>query len=667
MVSSMLIALALAGPMDDTAERTWLLVENGRAAEARTELTEALTSVRDPLLVASYIEASTQMGLGPQAVAETQGMPVELRWEADAEPLAGLVVAGDDSGAIALVHRLQETYPEHPEVLAPLWIPTAGRKLVKLREGVFRTTPAEPATRARLLKLHQLVHQPDVTLMVAVEQDAGLDAYGPPATDVELHDHARSLAEKGLKVADLDLRAEERRLAVERAHPMFLDAGQPLQAVAIWEELGAVDAGALGFEVDGLWRGKKVEEAAERAAKGFRALGAPAPSDVVVADLSTRATWAVQLLGPMSEVDAAQERGGHAWARAVAATALAGAVRGSTLGPNGGAASLAATYPGRDKVVSALALASKAKTAEERHTHLLGAWTAVASGAARLEDVARSPDLYLSALAEVWREGAMVLSEGEGADAELALAYGTLALLAGPADRVLEARLATLHDQLDSDAVDHSFAAFHHAALARGLGAEGMESLIREHHSGLGEAMAVATSLGGAPPPPDALPEPPPRRSLAVRGGKASTPPKGGAVIGERIPDFSVETAYGTMSRNNLSGRVVVFTFFASDHAASVEQLQESGSVARQLRGRGLDVVHVGISQDADRGRFDDLHRVGQRWGQLAWAPQVAMAFGVARQPTTWVVDRNGIARYFVDHRIRGADLQSVIEGIAIE
>jgi len=666
-MSFILFTLALAGPVDVTAERANLLVEAGRMEEARTLLQESIAVAPDAQLVVAYLDASTEMGLGPYALAETRGMPVELPWEGMAEPLAGLMVDGTRTAdAYDLAKKLREAYPERPDLLAPLWQDSGGGKLGRMRSAVFGVPPLSLEGKARQLRLRQLVRIPDQPLRVAVEQGFELDAYGPPARDLELHEAARALAEKGLSVSDLDMRADERRKAVERAHPMFLTAGAPVGAALAWKQLGDPDSGAWAHRAEALRIAGDAASSQEAVERGFRALGAPSPGDVTVADLSQRATWATQLMSAASEVELDQEHGGDAWAYAVAATAMAGKAQGATLGP-AAATSLAATYRGSDKVGAALRLAAEATEPSEKRAHVMGAWAAVASGAERLEYVERTPELYLSALVVVWREAALLFSEGEGADPELALAYATLAMASGHVDRELAARTAALHDQLDGDP-DRSYAAFHHAAVARGLGADRaeMEAWITKHHQGLGVPLDIATAIGGEPPSADAVAAAPPRRSVRVRGRK-SKPPAGGAVLGERIPDFSVETAFGTLSRSSLAGRVVIFTFFVSDDAASVEQLKDAGQVAKRLRARGVDVVHVGISRDANRGRFDDLHRVGQRWGQLAWDPELATRFGVPRQPTTWLMDRNGIARYFVDHRIGSADLQAQIESIAVE
>ncbi len=665
-MSFILFTLALAGPVDRKAERAWLLVEDGRMEEARTLLAESITDAPDAQLVVAYLDASTEMGLGPYALAETRGLPVELPWEDMAEPLAGLMVDGtQNAAAYDLAKRLREAYADHPDLLAPLWQDSGGGKLGRMRAAVLGTPPLALEGKARQLRLRQLVRVPDPSLRVAVEQGFGLDAYGPPARDVELHDAARALAEKGLSVADLDLRPEERRKAVERAHPMFLGLGVPEKAAQAWEQLGSTDAGAWGHRAEALRLMGDAAGSQEAVERGLRSLGAPVPGDVTVADLSLRATWAIQLMAAASEVELKQEHGGHAWAYSVAATALAGEARGAALGP-AAATILAATYRGSDKVGAAMSQAIKATDPTDRRAHVMGAWIAVASGAGRLEDVGRTRELYLEALGQVWREAALLFSEGEGADPEIALAYSILAMASGQVDRVLLARVAALHDQLDGD-LDRSYAAFHYAAMARGMGADRdeMEAWIHKHHQGMGAPLDIATALGGEPPPPDAVAAAPERRSVRA-SGRRSKPPTGGAVLGERVPDFTVETAFGTLSRSSLAGRVVIFTFFVSDDAASVEQLKESGQVAKRLRARGIDVVHVGISRDANRGRFDDLHRVGQRWGQLAWDPELATRFGVPRQPTTWLMDRNGVARYFVDHRVGSADLQAQVEAVAV-
>lgn len=649
------LTLALAGPIDNTVEKGWLQIEDGHQAEAREAAKALLATHTDPQVVNLYAEASGSMGLGIRAVAETRGMDATLPWEQAAAPLAELVAKGDDAAVARSVETIQSQFPDHPEVFVPLWAKGASKKVVKLRQGVVRDVDVEdPAAAARLHRLQSLVGEKDVVLRAAVASKLEVEVYGPPARDVALHDQARNMMEKGWSVADLELSAVQRRDAVRRAHAMFMGAARYADAVTMWQGLGATDADAEAHIAEALRLAGDLDGAAAAAQRGWVALGRPTPDDVSVADTVRRTDAAVRLLSERSKV---REAGGDtigAWADAVAATVMAGEPLGADVGPRA-AETLSSGYKGADKMAASLgALRSGGNPAKDAPA----AWALVASTAATLPQAAKAQGLYGPSLAEVFAAAAVALAPSAPDDAR---AYGMLAVLTGPTSQELASLMASLHAQ-----AGHADAAFHAAAVARGLGVD-TEALLRANFTGIGDPLEVATAVGGAPPASEAAPPAPrPRRSVG-RTSSPSVPPVQGARLAEPVPAWSVETPFGSLSDTSLRGRVVLMTFFTSDYAPCVEQLQASGSLARRMRARGLDVVHVGLSRDANRGRFDDLFRLGQRWGELAWAPEVASAFGIAREPTTWIVDRKGVARYFVDHRVAASVLEAQIEAIATE
>ena len=170
----------------------------------------------------------------------------------------------------------------------------------------------------------------------------------------------------------------------------------------------------------------------------------------------------------------------------------------------------------------------------------------------------------------------------------------------------------------------------------------------------------MATEVAGAPgsravAEAVAADAPRTRRSVAPRG---STP---SVKVGQAVPPWSVHTATGTLSSASLEGRVVVLSFWSADCTTCLDQLPTLATLTKGLRRSGRDVVLVAVSTDTDDGPYQDVFRLGQRWGELARAPELAESFGVRRVPSTWVIDRTGVATYFVDYRVSADELERVI------
>lgn len=138
----------------------------------------------------------------------------------------------------------------------------------------------------------------------------------------------------------------------------------------------------------------------------------------------------------------------------------------------------------------------------------------------------------------------------------------------------------------------------------------------------------------------------PPRPNSGSAMASGVTAPE----VGSLMPAWSVKTETGgTISSKNLQGRTIILTFWASYCETCLQMLPELSTLARQLRREGHDVAVVGVSVDDDRGAYETVERIGQRWGELVYDPDLAVRLGVAALPSTWIVDAHGNVRYFVD------------------
>ena len=121
--------------------------------------------------------------------------------------------------------------------------------------------------------------------------------------------------------------------------------------------------------------------------------------------------------------------------------------------------------------------------------------------------------------------------------------------------------------------------------------------------------------------------------------------PKEGSVF----PDFAAKvprlTGGGTLSTSALRGKALLVTFFTADCSSCIQRLPRMGSLARSLRRTNHDTVSIGVSLDDSEGAFDRVMRLGEHWGELVHAPELAEQFGVERVPVTLVVDLEGVTR----------------------
>jgi peroxiredoxin len=108
-------------------------------------------------------------------------------------------------------------------------------------------------------------------------------------------------------------------------------------------------------------------------------------------------------------------------------------------------------------------------------------------------------------------------------------------------------------------------------------------------------------------------------------------------------PDFSGTTLTGGhLSLADFRGRPLVVTFFASWCPPCKKDAPRIAALARRF---GSRIQIVGIDGgDTRSGAARFLHRYGWRF-PIVWDPQNNgyTAFGVAGQPTTFVIDRRGM------------------------
>ena len=632
------MGLALAGSdLAVEVARAHLMV--GDADEARTQAAEVLRADgADRAALDVYLQASGSLGLGHQAVVEAKAFPVEpAPWGEKPAELFALVEAMDDKGALALTEEIRTTWPEHPELLAGLWAKNATKKVVKARKGLL-TLPsgASDAYALRALRLHLSVGHTDPA---TVDRVASLAPVAPAGLDdVGAHERARAVfAGEGFDGLTYD---QVITVAV-RAHAMFFDAGRPGDAATMWASTGLHSDDAVAHAH---WALARVA-GGDPQAVDLGLIARPSVHDAALSDHERIRHHAGLLFSARAVADDSDTQ--LAWADLVTGTVLTGIAPSGKVDErlsNARRGQLAPTIDVARKAVDTAADAAALQAAEGQ-----ARW-AMTSGAEAAGRTAKQQDLYAGSLAELWLAAAVRAQALD--DDDLLLRYGVLAAALGAEHNDLERWLGDALLQ-----AEHPRAAFAWLAVARARGHE-VDEALKQTYSGLGDALQVATEVAGAPGSKTvdvATAAPRGRRAPLVRG---SAPAVG---VGTVAPAWSVDTGAGVVSSSSMKGRVVVLSFWRSDCSACLDQLPTFGSLARRLRATGRDVVLVAVSTDEEEGPYQDVHRIGQRWGQLARDPATAETFGLRRVPSTWVIDRSGMVTYFVDHRISADELELVL------
>ena len=115
-------------------------------------------------------------------------------------------------------------------------------------------------------------------------------------------------------------------------------------------------------------------------------------------------------------------------------------------------------------------------------------------------------------------------------------------------------------------------------------------------------------------------------------------------IVNARFPDWHAEQAdFGSA---DLQGDVVILAFWASWCGPCKRELPELEEKAEAWRALGVRVVALSVD-DARRDYDRYLARHPLAHVTPVYAPGVGERLGVGALPTTWVIDREGIARSF--------------------
>jgi len=662
LVIGMFMLAALGGEVDLEIERGRADLASERIAEARVH---ALTSLADDLGHAEaqhlYADVMVAGGLGSQGVVETAGLVAEpWIYERAVERVREALRDEDPKEAALAARAIRERWPDRPDLGAVLWeAELPGGRLARERSRHLLQVRAalqgdpDPLYAYRAYRLMVTVGaDPSQAAEVLAQLGEDVVVARPPLTRFERSELARAEALKAEPVVPEARPADALDLA-ERIGQNLLVEGRVEDAAAMWsafrQERDSAEAATAHAGV--LLEGEAFEEALKVADHALSLAVEPTDRDLAARDQDELRARLVDA----SWMRARALEGAGELPSALVALRLASMLRGAPV----------------DEGMEKRLRLRTVSTADGLRSRYGGA--VPASRALRRAEVAAEADpeaaemalgdaLFLYALvakptAEEWAGpyrlvAQWLVSKGAARDARVAAAV--VVNLVGDADSW--ATQAALQEEAGfQSAAFASWASARAAAPAEST--VDYSSALQRTYAGPGDWEAAAVAVAKSPPTPDTPAETggvyPQGLSAVKRRGGGGSPGQGGGTkpaIGEKMPAWSIRTATGgVISGDELVGRTVVLTFWASYCDVCLQMLPELSAVTTGLRREGSDVVVMAVSVDTDPGDYENARRLGQHWGQLAREPDLAVKLGVTSLPATWVVDGQGNVRYFQD------------------
>ncbi len=640
---------AVAADID--VERAHLALDRGAPDVARNYLVDLLAQqlAPDPEAVDLYLDALVAVGLGHQADSVT-ALVGTTPFMADAERL---LAATDDAGRATFAHVLAERHPKRPDLLWPLFDgPVPGPEVDKERKRAIRAAFASAAKAEKigdavwLYRIRRLLIAANVDCFEMDDALVRLGEAKPPASHhwsaIAISDAATALAQgtgETLPSAPPDaLLAIVRRAADLRTKARFVDGAARLWS-ALREETDSAKAATAHSLI--LLDLERLTEAATAADIAIRLSVLPTANDVAVVNVAQRSSDLIEALSARAHVRKSLGDWESARVDLHLASALAGELIDTQL----------AEQLDRGLVPNIAILKKELAARKGAPIELLIGDAEVALAKSDRAGVNRavSSALLLSAslgsmseLTSIQVAHAVAFraaaAERTG-DAISALVDWSLGVWMPVTKPPLEWAVSRARALEASGSKDAAFEAW---STVRAQGGIVDDSVLAADWMGLGDWRAAAdrpvvvvdADSPAVTPVLDWM-------GVAARKDLSRAVEKGKAG-----PSWRVTTPHGTLDATSMRGRVVVLSFWSSSCGTCLAALPEMGSAVRALRETGRDAVLVGVSLDTDQVAFDEIARLGNRWGVLARDPELAAEIGVGRLPTTWVIDRNGIARY---------------------
>lgn len=149
-----------------------------------------------------------------------------------------------------------------------------------------------------------------------------------------------------------------------------------------------------------------------------------------------------------------------------------------------------------------------------------------------------------------------------------------------------------------------------------------------------------------------------------------SAPSSGLAVVGQRAPDFTVETVDGSALRLSTERTPILLSFVDSDETSEYPQTPSRAqivvlrSMATQYKGLRIVIADPteGMSKDALTNFAYDWNLTDIPIMAPATAPKIGRLYGVTHTPTTFLIDQNQQLRKVWSGRATSQDISLVLQ-----
>jgi peroxiredoxin len=138
--------------------------------------------------------------------------------------------------------------------------------------------------------------------------------------------------------------------------------------------------------------------------------------------------------------------------------------------------------------------------------------------------------------------------------------------------------------------------------------------------------------------------------------------------IGQKAEDFQVTLLDGSsFTLSAQTGKVVLIDFWNVFCAPCRKEMPNLTDIFKDFRDSGL--VIIGISLDTDRKVLEDyLGKEALPWKTACsfngWSDSTVKLYKISATPTTWLIDRHGIVRYY---DVRGEQLRRAVQELTGE
>jgi len=138
--------------------------------------------------------------------------------------------------------------------------------------------------------------------------------------------------------------------------------------------------------------------------------------------------------------------------------------------------------------------------------------------------------------------------------------------------------------------------------------------------------------------------------------------------IGKPVKDFALTSLTGdTLSLAKYKGKVVLIDFWATWCPPCVAEMPNVKKIYDQYHPKGFEIL--GISLDKEKEKLTEYIKTQNvKWSITysgkGWGDDTVALYGVRSIPSTWLVDKKGVLRYF---GIRGEELGTAVAKLLAE